>query len=103
MKKSTTRLPAVVRSLGRKAQALGLTDTEWAARARIRKETLSRLRGRRSCDFATLQALADVVGASVGVIDGNTPGSTQDGRFPVRIDREYEEKLVDLCASGDVE
>jgi hypothetical protein len=103
MKKSTTQLPTILRSLERKTQALGLTDTEWAARARIRKETLSRLRGRHSCDFATLQALAAVVGASVGVIDGNMPGSTEDGRFPAQVDREYEEKLLDLCASGDVE
>lgn len=82
---------------------LGFTDTEWAARAGIRKETLSRLRGRRSCDFATLQTLARVVGASVGAIDGNVPGSTEDGRFPAQLDREYEERLLDLCASGDVE
>jgi hypothetical protein len=87
----------------RRAQALGITDTEWAARAGIRKETLSRLRGRSSCDFATLQALARVVGASVDVIDGNMPGSTADGRFPAQLDREYEERLLDLCASSDVD
>jgi hypothetical protein len=79
-----------------------LTDTEWAARAGIRKETLSRLRGRRSCDFATLQALARVVGAGVGVIDGPAPGTTEDGRFPAEIDRDYEEKLFNLCVSGDL-
>lgn len=103
MKKSTTQLSVVLESLQRRARALGITDTEWAARAGIRKETLSRLRGRPSCDFATLQALARAVGASVDVIDGNTPGSTQDGRFPALLDREYEEQLLDLCASGDVE
>jgi hypothetical protein len=54
-------------------------------------------------DFATLQTLARVVGANIGVIDGNTPGSAEDGRFPAQLDREYEEKLLDLCASGDVE
>jgi hypothetical protein len=103
MKKSMTRLATVLQELESKARALGFTNTEWAARAGIRNETLSRLRGRRSCDFATLQSLAGVVGASVGVIDGNTPGSTQDGRFPAQLDREYEEQLLDLCASGDVE
>lgn len=31
------------------------------------------------------------------------PGSTEDGRFPERLDREYEEQLLDLCASGEFE
>jgi hypothetical protein len=103
MKKSTLDLRSVLDTLKRKARALELTDTEWATRAGIRKETLSRLRGRRSCDFATLQTLARVVGASVGVLDENTPGSTQDGRFPAQLDRAYEERLLDLCASGNVD
>jgi len=89
--------------LEHKARALALTDTEWAARAGVRKETLSRLRGRESCDFATLQSLARAVGASVSVVDGSTPGSTKDGRFPAHLHREYEEQLLDLCASGDIE
>jgi len=103
MKKSITDLRSVLDILEHKVRALELTDTEWATRAGIRKETLSRLHSRRSCDFATLQALAGVVGARVGVIDGNMPGSTEDGRFPARLDREYEEQLLDLCASGDLE
>jgi hypothetical protein len=103
MEKSTIQLSTILESLQRRARALGLTDTEWAARAGIRKETLSRLPGRSSCDFATLQTLARAVGADVSVIDGNTPGSTEDGRFPAQLDREYEEQLVDLCASGDVD
>jgi hypothetical protein len=103
MEKSTIPLSTILESLERRARALGITDTEWAARAGIRKETLSRLRGRSSCDFATLQSLARAVGADVSVIDGNTPGSTEDGRFPAQLDREYEEQLLDLCASGDVD
>jgi len=103
MEKSTAQLSSVLQSLERKARSLGFTDTEWAARAGIRKETLSRLRGRHSCDFATLQTLARVVGASMGVIDGSTPGLTEDGRFPAQLDREYEEELLDLCASGDLD
>ena len=103
MKKSTPRLPAILNLLQVKARELGLTDTEWSRRAGIRNETLSRLRGRASCDFATLQALARVVGASMGVIEGIAPGLTADGRFPAQLDRDYEEQLVDLCASGNVE
>jgi hypothetical protein len=56
-----------------------------------------------SCDFATLQTLAEVVGASVGVIDGKASGSTADGRFPAKLDRQYEEQLLDICASGNVD
>ena len=103
MEKSPTDLRLVLDILEHKARALELTDTEWAARAGVRKETLSRLRGRESCDFATLQSLARVVGASVSVVDGSMPGSTKDGRFPAQLSREYEEQLLDLCASGDVE
>jgi hypothetical protein len=33
----------------------------------------------------------------------STPGSTEDGLFPVQLDREYEERLLELCASGDLE
>jgi hypothetical protein len=103
MKRSTTHLRSVLDILEQKARGLGLTDTEWAARAGIRKETLSRLRARRSCDFATLQRLARVVGASVTVIDDNAPGLTADGRFPAKFGREYEEQLLDLCISGDLQ
>lgn len=101
MKRSTSHLRSVLAILEQKARGLGLTDAQWAARAGIRKETLSRLRGRRSCDFATLQTLARVVGASVSVIDENAPGLTADGLFPAKFDRDYEEQLLDLCASGE--
>ena len=101
MNKSTNALQSSLLALTRQARALGLTDTEWAARAAVRKETLSRLRQRQSCDFSTLQALAQVVGARVGVLDANTPGSTADGHFPAKVDRDQEEQLLDLCASRD--
>ena len=101
MKRSTPHLRSVLDTLEQKARGLGLTDTRWAARAGIRKETLSRLRGRRSCDFETLQSLARAVGATVNVIDEKAPGSTADGRFPAKFDRDYEELLLDLCASGE--
>ena len=102
MHRSTQVLQSAVVALTRQARALGLTDTEWAARADVRKETLSRLRQRKSCDFATLQALARVVGARIGVLDVNAPGLTADGRFPAKLNRSLEEQLLDLCASGDL-
>lgn len=89
--------------LTRRARALGLSDTEWARRAGVRKETLSRLRGRQSCDFETLRLLAEVVGAGVGVLEGNPPDATADGHFPASLGRDYEEQLVELSASGNLE
>jgi hypothetical protein len=101
MKKSTP-LQAILERLTRDARARQLTDTDWAARAGIRKETLSRMRVRRSCDLATLQALAEVVGARVTIENQCEPISTADARFPARVDREFEERLLVLCASGDL-
>lgn len=90
-----------LQELTRRARTLGLTDSAWAERACVRKETLSRLRRRRTCDFETLGALARAVGAGLGVTSAASLGSTPDGHFPTRLDRDYEEQLVELCASGD--
>jgi len=89
--------------LTRQARALGLNDTAWADRAGVRKETLSRLRRRRSCDFDTLRSLAEAVGARLGVLEVQRPDSTPDGHFPLYLDRDYEERLIELAVSGDLE
>lgn len=99
MKKSTSALPEILGALTRSARARKLSDTEWAARASLRKETLSRLRRRASCDFATLEGLAAVVGARIGVVNADWPECSIDGHFPLQVHREYEEHLLDLCAS----
>jgi hypothetical protein len=101
MKRSIS-LQEILERLTRAARILQLTDTQWAAQAGIRKETLSRMRGRTSCDLATLQALAEVVGAHVTVEDHTGPIAGPDARFPMRVDREFEERLLALCASGDL-
>jgi hypothetical protein len=101
MEKSSSKLAAVLDILRHRARALDLTDTAWAARAGVRKETLSRLNGRSSCDFATLHGLASVVGARVGVIAEDVAETTPDGLYPAHLSRQYEEKLLDLCASGE--
>src|ERR1700729_1119706 len=99
MLRSTTTLGETLDVLSHRQRTLGLTDTEWANRARLRKETLSRLRRRETCDFETLRSLAHAVGARLGVLEIQTPGSTPDGHFPANVDRDYEEQLVDLCVS----
>lgn len=97
MNKST--LSVTLDALTRAARALGLNDTDWAARAGLRKETLSRLRSRTSCDFATLDALASAVGARIEVVDDSSVESSPDGHFPLQVNREYEERLLEFCVS----
>ena len=103
MKKSTGPLAQTLAALTRQARTLGLTDTQWASRAGVRKETLSRLRSRQTCDFETLRALAQAVGARLGVLELQAPGATPDGHFPVSVNRDYEEQLVELCGSTDLD
>jgi hypothetical protein len=103
MSKSTEALAPILVTLTRQARALGLTDTEWANRAGVRKETLSRLRRRQSCDFETLRSLAQGVGARLGVLEVRAPDSTPDGHFPASVNRDYEDQLVALSVSGDLD
>jgi DNA-binding phage protein len=98
MNKSTT-LSALLAALAAAARQRGLNDTEWAARAGLRKETLSRLRRRPSCDFATLDALANVVGMRLTATPEVPATAGADGHFPRQVDRDYEERLLRLCAS----
>lgn len=103
MNKSTQDLAQALALLSSRARNLGLTDTEWAARAGVRKETLSRLRGRDSCDFATLNALAGAVGAQLSVLEPR-PLPVDAGRhFPVSLNRDYERQLLNLCASRSLD
>jgi hypothetical protein len=103
METSTTSLAQTLTILTRQARTLGWTDTEWATRAGVRKETLSRLRRRHSCDFETLRSLAQAVGARLGVLEVQRPDSTPDGHFPTCVNRDYEERLVELSVSGDLD
>lgn len=81
-----------------RARAQGLTDAEWARRAGVRKETLSRLRRRHDCDLSTLQALAREVGATLALGDILSP--RQQDPFPASLDRMQEARLLRLAANG---
>lgn len=87
-----------MQALTARARNSGLTDTAWAERAGVRKETLSRLRGRATCDFSTLNALAEAVGARLAVTEPRV-ATTTSRHFPASMNREYERRLLDLCAS----
>lgn len=103
MSKSISPLDAVVATLTREARRRGLNDSQWAQSAGVRKETLSRLRRRNSCDFATLHALAAVVGLSVVVARPESSARTSADHLPQALEREYEDRLLELCASGDLD
>jgi hypothetical protein len=102
MEKSS-RMSQILQQLQRAARALHLSDTEWAARAGVRKETLSRLRGRQSCDFSTLDALARATGLNIGVVAARGIDPIQDGHIPAAFERGYEEQLIALCESGNLD
>lgn len=92
----------MIARLTAQARAQSLTDGQWAARAGIRSETLSRLRKRSNCDLSTLQALAAAVDARLVLDAGERVATTPDGHFPASLDREYEARLLRLAASGDL-
>jgi hypothetical protein len=102
MQESTPQLPALLDRLSLLARKAGLTDTEWASRSGVRKETLSRLRRRATCDFATLSALAAAVNSRIGLQE-TLPAATADGHFPAGVSRDYEQQLLDLCASRSLD
>ena len=84
------------------ARAHSLTDSEWARQAGVRKETLSRLRGRDTCDLTTLLALADVLGLTFGFTQPGIP-ATPNGHFPAALRRDAEARLLALAASGNLD
>ena len=101
MLKSTTCLERLLEDLTRHARVRGLNDSQWAAAAQLRKETLSRLRNRGDCDLVTLCALAGAVGSELAVLPASTPQGP--GPFPDRFDREYEASILSICASGTLD
>jgi hypothetical protein len=99
---STSELQRLLDSLTAAARTKGLNDTAWASAAGFSKETLSRLRRRRSCDLSTLTALAHAAGAGLSV-ESIQPATTSDGHFPRDLSRHYEQQLLALCASRNLD
>lgn len=57
------------------AKAQGLSRRALALRAGVRPETVSRIASRGTCDFATLERLADAVGLRLGLQDETPMGA----------------------------
>lgn len=102
MERPDPSLKELLADLTRRARLRQLTDSRWADRANVRKETVSRLRRRSDCDLSTLQALAAGVGAKL-VIQSNFGPTTPDGHFPAQIHRDAESRLLAFVASGSLE
>ena len=84
-------------SLAAAADSRKLTRREWALKAGVRPETLSRLRARGDCDFATLEALAHALGLRLEIKPARDGGHA--AHMPPRFGRDEEEKLLLLCSA----
>src|ERR1700679_3718892 len=96
---STHQLQRLLESITVAARNKGLNDSAWASAAGFSKETLSRLRRRSSCDLSTITALAAAAGAGLSVAVAGQSETTSDGHFPLALSRDYEHRLLTLCAS----
>ena len=101
MRTSTTIRPAkLLDQMSKAAKGLFSTDSNWAKASGLPKETLSRLKRNPSCDLQTLGALARTAGYTLVAVPADMPNG---GHLPEKFDRDYEDDLLDLCASGNVE
>ena len=82
------------------AKAKFLTEAGWAKASGLPKETLSRLKTQPSCDLRTLSALARSAGYVLVAVPAEASGTE---RAPEGLARDYEDKLLDLAASGNVD
>lgn len=98
---STLVRPAkLLDQMSKAAKGMFSTDSGWAKASGLPKETLSRLKRNPSCDLQTLAALAQTAGYTLVAV----PATVQDGEhLPNAFGREYEDDLLDLCASGSVD
>lgn len=98
---STLRPRDLLEQMSAAAKARFATAAAWAAASGLPKETLSRLKGKASCDLSTIAALAQAAGCRVVAV----PGAPAQGgeHMPRPYGREHEERLLDLAASGNVD
>lgn len=90
-------LENLLNTMSSEARRNKLSHGEWAARAGLRAETLSRLKRRGDCDLATLSALAEAVNLRIALI----PRLKMN--MPAHFDRDDEERLLTLCVSRSLD
>ena len=81
------------------------SDAAWARAAGLPKETLSRLKTAASCDLRTLAALAQAIGYTLTATPAQHAfgDAGPSGHMPERFDRRFEQMLLDLITSGDLD
>lgn len=97
---TSTRPARLLAGMAAAAKARFRTDAAWAGASGLPKETLSRLKRQSSCDLRTLGALARAAGCSLVAVPDATPAGEH---LPERFTRDYEDRLLDLCASGNTD
>jgi hypothetical protein len=97
---STPLAGRLVAQMSAAARTRFSSDSEWARAAGLPKETLSRLRKQPSCDLRTLEALARSAGYVLAAVPSTAPPALH---MPEKLDREYEDHLLDLAASGSAD
>lgn len=97
---STLTPGELVRQMAFAAKTKFSSAANWAKAAGVPKETLSRLNSKPSCDFRTLGALATSAGFTLVAVP---VGPQTAGHVPEQLDRGYEDRLLDLAASGNVD
>lgn len=100
MNACVTGLQSVLADLSDTARRRGLSDSAWARLAGLPKESLSRLRRRRDCDWTTLERLGDALGLRLAPV--HALALTPDGHFPLALTRSDEQRLYGLIHSGDL-
>lgn len=85
-----------------RARQRGWSDAAWARHAALPGETLCRLRSRSNCDLGTLAALADALAVTLAAVEPPS-AVTPDGRWPEKVDRAYEARLLELITSGSTD
>lgn len=90
----------LVKQMSEVARRKFSTDAGWAAASGLPKETLSRLKSSASCDLRTLGALAETAGYTLVAVPAV---AGRDEHLPETSGRVYEEKLLDLAVSGNMD
>lgn len=101
MNTSTLLQPAaLLKQMSEAAKARFSTDASWAAASGVPKETLSRLKSNPSCDLRTLVALAEAAGYTLVAVPAVME---EDEHAAGKLGRDYEDRLLDLAVSGNVD
>ena len=90
-------LESMLATMAHAARREKLSNRDWAEKAGVRPETLSRLKQRGDCDLATLAALAGAMDLRLALV----PRLKMS--MPHRFGREDEERLLALCASRSLD